>query len=183
MNEKEYFNPEKSFNYKSLQIPKEMFFNDLYKNMSLESKVIYSIIRDRAYLSQKNNWIQDGNVYLIVTRQEIEDLLNLSNKTVIKSFKELKEKELIVEKRQGNHKPNLIFPLEIQHDKSLDFLICKNYTSRSVKNTSLDVKNLHTNYTNNNHTNITKRKKNNFFEYEQRNYTKEDFEKLYENLN
>ena len=181
MNEKEYFNPEKSFNYKSIQLPKELFFNDLYKDMSLESKVIYSIIRDRAYLSQKNNWIKDEHLYLIVTRQEIQRMLNLSNKTVIKAFRELNEKDLILEKRQGNHKPNLIFPLELKHDKSLDFLICKNYTSRSEKNTSLEVKNLHTNYTNNNYTNITKRKRINYLEYEQRNYTNEDFEKMYEN--
>ena len=181
LTEKEYFNPDKAFNYKSFQVPKELFLNEEYKAISLEAKMLYSIIRDRAYLSQRNGWIKDNHLYLIITREEVQELLGISYKTVIKAFKELKGCGLIEEKRQGTHKPNLIFPLEIRHDDKLDFLICKNYISRHVKNTHLDVKKLHTKYTNNKYTNITNNKGKKYLDYEQREYTKQVLEALYVN--
>lgn len=178
MSKKEYFNPENIFSYKNVLVPKELFLNEKYKTMSIESKMLYAIIRDRAYLSYQNNWIEDGHIFLIITREEIQDLLNISNKTAIKIVKELVKYDLLEERRQGAHKPNLLFPLEIVHDKKLDFLMCKNYMSRSVKNTSCDVKKLHVNHTNKNYTNKENIKYQN---YEQRKYTKEELEKLYIN--
>ena len=180
MKEKEYFNPDNSFNYKSFQVPKELFLNEQYKGLSLEAKMLYSIIRDRAYISQKNGWFKDNHLYLIITREEVEDMLNISYKTAVKAFKELNECGLIEERRQGAHKPNLIFPLEIKHDDKLDFLMCKNYTSRHVKNTHLDVKNLHTNHTNNNYINITNNSKR-FLDFEQRSYDEEELDSFYAN--
>lgn len=65
---------------------------------------------DRLSLSQKNHWIdEENNVYLIFTREKVQEKLNLSDKTVTKSFKILMEVNLVQEKRQGLGKPNLIY--------------------------------------------------------------------------
>lgn len=168
------------FEHLYYQIPMELFFNTKYKDkLNSDSKILYGFLLNRLTLSAKNNWIdEDNNIYLIFTRKEVEKLLNLSDKTVTKAFKQLKDCKLIYEKKQGANKPNLIYVGKIKHDKNLIQLIRKNYESRIVKSTTHDTENLRPNYNNNNYNNIGKRK-NSFFNYEQRHYDNLDF--LYAN--
>ncbi len=168
------------FEHLYYQIPMELFFNTKYKDkLNSDSKILYGFLLNRLTLSAKNNWIdEDNNIYLIFTRKEVEKLLNLSDKTVTKAFKQLKDCKLIYEKKQGANKPNLIYVGKIEHDKNLIQLIRKNYESRIVKSTIHDTENLRPNYNNNNYNNIGKRK-NSFFNYEQRHYDNLDF--LYAN--
>ena len=100
-------------------------------------------------LSRINGWYdEDKNIYLIFTREECQNKLNLSNKTVIKAFKELDAVELIKEVRQGLGKPNLIYigkmKIECSEMNNLHLQKCKNYTSVSEKNTLYESENLHT---------------------------------------
>lgn len=168
------------FEHLYYQIPMELFFNTKYKDkLNSDSKILYGFLLNRLTLSAKNNWIdEDNNIYLIFTRKEVQELLNLSDKTVTKAFKQLKDCKLIYEKKQGANKPNLIYVGKIEHDKNLIQLIRKNYESRIVKFTTHDTENLRPNYNNNNYNNIGKRK-NSFFNYEQRHYDNLDF--LYAN--
>ncbi len=108
---------------------------------------------DRLSLSQKNHWFDEyGRVYLIFTREEVQNKLCLSEKTVTKAFKQLVEVNLIAEKRQGLGKPNLIYVGKIQHEDimsvveqdNLQVLNSKNYGSVEVENTILDTENLPT---------------------------------------
>lgn len=72
--------------------------------------MLYGFLLDRLSLSIKNNWHdENGNVYLIFTRKEVQDKLNLSDKTVTKAFKQLSDVNLIYEKKQGFSKPKLIY--------------------------------------------------------------------------
>lgn len=170
------------FEHLYYQIPMELFFNKKYKdNLNSDSKILYGFLLNRLTLSAKNNWVdEEGNVFLIFTRKEVQELLGLSDKTVTKAFKQLKGCKLIYEKKQGANKPNLIYVGKIEHDKNLIQLIRKNYESRIVKSTTHDTENLRCNYNNNNYNNIGKRK-NSFFNYEQRHYDNLDF--LYANNN
>ena len=168
------------FEHLYYQIPMELFFNSKYKeNLNSDSKILYGFLLNRLTLSKRHDWYdENGNVYLIFTRKEVSELLNLSDKTVTKAFKQLKDCKLIYEKKQGANKPNLIYVGKIEHDKNLIQLIRKNYESRIVKSTTHDTENLRPNYNNNNYNNIVKRK-NSFFNYEQRQYDNLDF--LYAN--
>ena len=168
------------FEHLYYQIPMELFFNKKYKDkLNSDSKILYGFLLNRLTLSAKNNWIdENGSIFLIFTRKEVQELLNLSDKTVTKAFKQLKNCKLIYEKKQGANKPNLIYVGKIEHDKNLIQLIRKNYESRIVKSTIHDTENLRPNYNNNNYNNIGKRK-NSFFNYEQRHYDNLDF--LYAN--
>lgn len=144
--------------HKYYQIPQELFVNEKYKNkLNSDSKILYAFLLDRLSLSQKNHWIdEDNNVYLIFTREEVQEKLNLSDKTVTKSFKILMEVNLIQEKRQGLGKPNLIYVGKINHSDSenLRFLNRKNYDSGIGESTTLDSENLRGINTNNINTNI-----------------------------
>lgn len=169
------------FDYLYYPIPMELFFNKKYKgNIKSEGKLLYGFLLNRLSLSTKNNWVdENGDIFLIFTRKDVQEMLDLSDKTVTKAFKQLRDCKLIHEKRQGANKPNLIYVGKIDHDEDLIKLIRKNYESRIVKSTTLDTENLRPNYNNNNYNN--RGKKNNFQNYEQRQYDNLDF--LYANNN
>jgi len=140
------------------KIPQELFESSLYKDkLNSDSKILYSFLLDRLSLSQKNHWIdEEGNIYLIFTREEVQEKLNLSDKTVTKAFKQLIDVELVQEKRQGLGKPNLIYVGKIEHEETEDlrFLNRKNYDSGVENITNLESENLRGINTNNIKTNI-----------------------------
>lgn len=103
------------------QVPKELFTNLNYSNLSSDSKLLYSLLLDRLLLSMKNKWIDnDGKIYLIFSRKEAGELLNLSDKTITKAFKQLNEVKLIYEKRLGFKKNNIIYVGKINHSNLMN---------------------------------------------------------------
>jgi len=102
------------------QMPKFLFEGKL-KELSNDARVLYALIKDRHELSLKNHWVNNnGEVFLIFTREEMQETLGLSENTVIKAVKNLREHGLIEEERQGLGKPNKIYLLyaAIHHDFS-----------------------------------------------------------------
>ena len=87
------------FEHLYYQIPMELFFNKNYRDkLNSERKILYGFLLNRLTLSAKNNWIDEiGNVFLIFTRKEVQTILNLSDKTATKAFKQLNECKLIHE--------------------------------------------------------------------------------------
>jgi DnaD/phage-associated family protein len=78
------------------QLPKVLFTNEKYKELSLAAKAVYAILRDRQALSIKNEWLDDkGRIYLIFTDNELADLLFCNRKSVMKYKKELIDYELL----------------------------------------------------------------------------------------
>ena len=164
MKEIDYYKNNEILENSYYQIPQELFVNSLYKEkLNSDSKILYAFLLDRLSLSQGNHWLDEyGRVYLIFTREEVQNKLCLSEKTVTKAFKQLLEVNLISEKRQGLGKPNLICVGKIQHEEiianteqeSLQVLNSKNYGSVEVKNTTLDTEILPTINPNNIKTNI-----------------------------
>ena len=138
-----------------LRVPFSLLANPKYKQMSLEAKFIYSLLLNRMTLSQRNNWInQDNEVYLIYTRQEAAEALNITYKKSIAAFKELIQNGLLHEQRQGLGAPNLLYVLkaELTDEDAAEFgaafegetpteepetvgnqQICQNGTSRHAK--------------------------------------------------
>lgn len=168
MEEIQYYKINEVLNHKYYQIPQELFVNENYKDkLNSDSKILYSFLLDRLTLSQVNNWVDElGRIYLIFTRQEVQEKLNLSEKTASKAFKQLIDVKLIDEKRQGLGKPNLIYVGKIRHEEikviqeqeNLQLLTRKNYGSGTVKNTIQEQEILPTINTNNINTNIIKTK-------------------------
>lgn len=144
------------------KIPQELFVSSLYKDkLNSNSKILYAFLLDRLSLSQKNHWIDaERNIYLIFTREEVQEKLDLSDKTVTKAFKQLNDVGLVQERRQGLGKPNLIYSNtigKIQHEETenLRFLTRKSYDSNTNEDiTNLESENLRGINTNNIKTNI-----------------------------
>lgn len=127
------------------QVPKELFINPYYVTLSLASKVLYGLLLDRLSLSQKHHWVDENyRIYLIFTREEVQEKLNLSDKTVTKAFKQFSNVGLVEEKRQGLGKPNLIYVGKIQYEETenIRFQSRKNYDSEKGNITALESEDL-----------------------------------------
>ena len=90
-----------SFRYSTL--PSLLLYEEPYKTkLSDKAKLLYMIILDRLKLSIKNNYTNDKNeVYIYLSRQEVQKILSCSDKTVTKTFNELISLELIFEERKA----------------------------------------------------------------------------------
>ena len=148
-----------------LRLPLCLLANPKYKQMSLEAKFIYALLLNRMTLSQRNGWInENGEVYLIYTRQEAAETLNITYKKTIAAFKELIQNGLLHEQRQGLGLPNLLYVLkaELSNEDAAEFgaefdgekppeesetdenqQICQNGTSRHAKTAHQDMPNQH----------------------------------------
>lgn len=93
------------------KFPKPFIYDEKYKTLSNNAKMLYMLLFDRLELSLKNGWHdKEGNVFQYYTNEQLMIDLNCnSNKTIIKIKKELKDAGLMKEVRQGMNLPNRIY--------------------------------------------------------------------------
>ena len=92
------------------RIPKALFQEQRFQNLSTDAKTLYGILLDRMGLSVKNGWLDEqGRVYIIFPVQEVMDTLGCADNKATKLFRELEKFGLIERKRRGLGKPNLIY--------------------------------------------------------------------------
>jgi hypothetical protein len=124
------------------QLPKFLFEAE-FKGLSNDAKILYALLKERANLSIKNNWINENNeVYFIYTIDEIEEMLQVSRMTAVKAKKELVEYKLLEDERVGLKQANKLYLMVVTIENTLKY---KNYTSRSIKNRLQEVQNLDSN--------------------------------------
>ena len=98
-----------------MQMPRWLFSDPQYSGLSLESKVAYTFLLNRFQLSRRNGWVnRHGEVYVIYTREDLAREMQVSYRKAISCFKELAQKHLLWEQRQGRGMPNRIFLAEVQ---------------------------------------------------------------------
>ena len=107
----EYFYGAQAEQFSFYRIPKALFTEPNFRELSTDAKVLYGILLDRMSLSLKNQWLVAQNkVYIIFTVEEIMDALNCANQKATRLMVELeKQAGLIERKRQGLGRPNLIY--------------------------------------------------------------------------
>lgn len=107
-------NPERFY-----QTPKELLTHPIYRKLSSNAKILYSVLLDRKELSRKNNWVEeDGRIYLIYPREDLAELLNVSKRTIISLFNQLREVDLVEEESQkGHNQPNKIYVLKLDIER------------------------------------------------------------------
>lgn len=107
----EYFYGAQAEQFSFYRMPKALFTEPNFRELSTDAKVLYGILLDRMSLSLKNQWLDAQNkVYIIFTVEEIMDALNCANQKATRLMVELeKQAGLIERKRQGLGRPNLIY--------------------------------------------------------------------------
>lgn len=138
----DYFYGQQSEQFSFYRIPKILFSQDKFWNVSTDAKLLYGILLDRMNLSARNGWLDEaGRVYITFTIEEIKESLGCAEKKAVKLLDELEKKaELIERKRQGLGKPNLIYVKNfISESVERQFLNCQNDNSATFQNTIQDL--------------------------------------------
>ena len=96
-----------------LQMPRFLYAGEFAGNrISNNARNLYTLLLDRHKISIKNDWHDEsGEVYIYFKREEMEQQLGISERTVTKVMQELKDLSLVEEKKQGLNKPNKIYLL------------------------------------------------------------------------
>ena len=107
----EYFYGAQAEQFSFYRIPKALFTEPNFRELSTDAKVLYGILLDRMSLSLKNQWQDAQNkFYIFFTVEEFMDALNCANQKATRLMVELeKQAGLIERKRQGLGKPILIY--------------------------------------------------------------------------
>ena len=138
----DYFYGRQAEQFSFYRVPKILFTEDKFWNVSTDAKLLYGILLDRMNLSAANGWLDDeGRVYIIFTIDEIKSALGCAEKKSVKLLDELEKKcGLIERKRQGLGKPNLIYVKNFVTDAvERQFLNCQKDNSGIVENTIQDL--------------------------------------------
>ena len=138
----DYFYGRQAEQFSFYRVPKILFTEAKFWNVSTDAKLLYGILLDRMNLSAANGWLDDeGRVYIIFTIDEIKSALGCAEKKSVKLLDELEKKcGLIERKRQGLGKPNLIYVKNFVTDAvERQFLNCQKDNSGIVENTIQDL--------------------------------------------
>lgn len=93
-----------------MQMPRWLFSDPRYADMSLDAKVTYTFLLNRFQLSRRNGWVnENGEVFVIFPRKALAKELRICEQRVTAAFRKLAELQLIWEKRCGRGDANQIY--------------------------------------------------------------------------
>ncbi len=96
--------------YVFYKVPKALFTDEKYRSVSTDAKMLYGLLLDRMHLSVKNGWTDKyGRAYQYFTVKQAQELLRFGHEKICRLFSELEAADLILRKRQGQGKPNIIY--------------------------------------------------------------------------
>lgn len=124
----DYFYGQQAELFSFYRVPKVLFTDEKFSNISSDAKLLYGIMLDRMNLSAKNGWVDElGRVYIIFTIEEIKGALGCAEKKAVKLLHELENKcGLIERKRIGLGKPNYIYVKNfVDNSVERQFLNCQ----------------------------------------------------------
>lgn len=80
-----------------LCIPKALFFDKRYEDLSVDAKILYSLLLDRKEMAIRNGWIDRyGAVYVLYSREEMEKHLNVPAARVERALAQLEAHDQMV---------------------------------------------------------------------------------------
>ena len=91
-------------------IPKALFQEQQFQDLSTDAKTLYGILLDRMSLSVKNEWFdKKGRVFIIFTIEDVKRTLRCADNKATRLLRELEEFGLIERKHRGQGKPCLVY--------------------------------------------------------------------------
>ena len=117
-----YFYGTEADQFSFYRIPKALFTDSYFKDLSSDAKILYGLMLDRMSLSIKNQWFDDKNrAYIYFSIEDIMELLNCGRNKAIKSMRELDDETgigLIEKRRQGFGKVKVIYVKTFMPEKT-----------------------------------------------------------------
>ena len=125
----DYFYGQAGELFSFFRIPKALFQEQRFQNLSTDAKILYGILLDRMSLSVKNEWFdKKGRVFIIFTIEDVKRTLRCADNKATRLLRELEKFGLIERKRRGQGKPCLVYVKNFSAESSKE----------SVKNRDID---------------------------------------------
>ena len=106
----DYFYGQAGELFSFFRIPKALFQEQRFQNLSTDAKTLYGILLDRMSLSVKNEWFdKKGRVFIIFTIEDVKRTLRCADNKATRLLRELEKFGLIERKRRGQGKPCLVY--------------------------------------------------------------------------
>ena len=85
----DYFYGQSGELFSYFRIPKALFQDRRFRQLSTDARALYGILLDRMSLSAKNGWLDEqGRVYIIYTVREVQESLCCAEHKAVKLFRE-----------------------------------------------------------------------------------------------
>ena len=115
----DYFYGQAGELFSFFRIPKALFQEQRFQNLSTDAKTLYGILLDRMSLSVKNEWFdKKGRVFIIFTIEDVKRTLRCADNKATRLLRELEEFGLIERKRRGQGKPCLVYVKNFSSESS-----------------------------------------------------------------
>ena len=115
----DYFYGQAGELFSFFRIPKALFQEQQFQNLSTDAKTLYGILLDRMSLSVKNEWFdKKGRVFIIFTIEDVKRTLRCADNKATRLLRELEEFGLIERKRRGQGKPCLVYVKNFSSESS-----------------------------------------------------------------
>lgn len=106
----DYYYGAQAEQFSFIRIPRIMITENIFSDLSLQAKILYSILLDRMSLSRKNSWFdKDNRVFIIYPISEIQSDLGFSRKKAMEYLSELEAFGLVEKKKRGFGLPSIIY--------------------------------------------------------------------------
>ena len=106
----DYFYGQSGELFSFYRIPKALFQEQRFQDLSTDAKTLYGILLDRMSLSVKNEWFdKKGRVFIIFTIEDVKRTLRCADNKATRLLRELEKFGLIERKRRGQGKPCLVY--------------------------------------------------------------------------
>ena len=92
----DYFYGQAGELFSFFRIPKALFQEQRFQNLSTDAKILYGILLDRMSLSVRNEWFdKKGRVFIIFTIEDVKRTLRCADNKATRLLRELEEFGLI----------------------------------------------------------------------------------------
>ena len=136
----DYFYGQAGELFSFFRIPKALFQEQRFQDLSTDAKTLYGILLDRMSLSVKNEWFdKKGRVFIIFTIEDVKRTLRCADNKATRLLRELENFGLIERKRRGLGKPSLVYVKNFSSNLSNERVQNReNHESGSPKNACQD---------------------------------------------
>ena len=115
----DYFYGQAGELFSFFRIPKALFQEQRFQDLSTDAKTLYGILLDRMSLSVRNEWFdKKGRVFIIFTIEDVKRTLRCADNKATRLLRELEEFGLIERKRRGQGKPCLVYVKNFSSESS-----------------------------------------------------------------
>ena len=136
----DYFYGQSGELFSYFRIPKALFQDHRFQQLSTDARTLYGILLDRMSLSVKNGWLDEQNrVFIIFTIEDVKRALCCADNKATKLLRELEKFGLIERKRRGLGKPSLVYVKNFSAESSKSIFQNRDFhDSGGFKNASQD---------------------------------------------